>query len=76
MSTTFETTSVQATGFAARLERTLDAVTAPVAAYFRRRAVFNQIVNELSQMDDRNLADLGISRYDIGRIARDGSNEA
>ena len=43
------------------------AASAPVrwaAAYAERR----RVMNELAQMSDRELADLGISRYDIPRV--------
>jgi uncharacterized protein YjiS (DUF1127 family) len=36
-------------------------------AEHRRRA---KIINELSQCSDRELADMGISRYDFAAIAR------
>jgi len=75
MSTTFEHTSVPASGVATRVEHAFDTLLSPVRAYLRRRAVYNQIVNELSQYSDRNLSDLGIARYDIERLAREGSQE-
>ncbi len=32
---------------------------------------YNRTVNELSSLSNRDLADLGIARTDIGRIARE-----
>jgi uncharacterized protein YjiS (DUF1127 family) len=34
---------------------------------------YNRSLNELSRLGDRELADIGISRCDIPRIARNGS---
>lgn len=41
-----------------------------IARHFRRWQVYNRTVAELSQLDDRGLSDLAISRSDIRRIAR------
>lgn len=41
-----------------------------------RRAIYNQTVFELSELTDRELADLGISRADIGRIANESADAA
>jgi len=38
---------------------------------FRKWAAYQQTVRELSQLDNRQLNDLGINRSDIQRIARD-----
>jgi uncharacterized protein YjiS (DUF1127 family) len=38
---------------------------------FRRWSAFRQTVDELNQLDDRSLADLGIARADISRLAHD-----
>ena len=34
-----------------------------------RRAVYNRTLQELSLLNDRDLADIGISRYDIGAVS-------
>ncbi len=39
-----------------------------------RRAAFQQVVDELSVLTDRELADLGLSRYDIPGIARQAAD--
>ena len=44
-----------------------------VGDYLARRAIFRQTVNELNGLSDRELADLGIHRLDINRIARDAA---
>ena len=41
--------------------------------FIRRWRRFNVSLRELSQLDDRGLADIGISRSDIYRIAWDNS---
>lgn len=38
---------------------------------FRKWGAYQQTVRELSSLDNRQLNDLGISRSDINRIARD-----
>lgn len=47
-------------GFTARLRQT-----------FAQYRLFRQTVAELDQLNDRELADLGISRLQIGEIARE-----
>lgn len=46
------------------LARVAASVRRSVAAYRQRR----RVMNELAEMSDRELADLGISRYDIPRV--------
>lgn len=36
---------------------------------FRRWSAYRRTVDELNQLDDRTLADLGIARADIGTVA-------
>ncbi len=50
----------------------ISGVLALVKVQVARRAVFNQTVRELAQLSDRELADLGIARADIGRVAWHG----
>lgn len=38
-----------------------------------QRAEFNRVFAELSTMDDRELADIGIARASIGAIAREAA---
>ncbi len=38
---------------------------------FRKWAAYQQTIRELTALDNRQLADLGITRSDIQRIARD-----
>lgn len=38
---------------------------------YKRWSMYNRTVRELQSLTNRELADLGISRADIGRIARD-----
>jgi uncharacterized protein YjiS (DUF1127 family) len=46
---------------------------ANLGAWRGRRAVYNRTVAELDALTDRDLADLGIPRTDIRRIARDAA---
>lgn len=41
---------------------------------FKKWAAYQQTVRELNSLDNRQLTDLGISRSDIQRIARDHAN--
>jgi len=42
---------------------------------FKRWAAYQQTVRELNSLDNRSLTDLGISRSDINRIARDHASQ-
>ena len=42
-----------------------------LAAAARKRKDYNRIVSELTSLSDRELGEIGISRYDAGRIARE-----
>lgn len=53
------------TGLAARF----DAIVIDIRARLARRRVFNQTLNELQGLSNRELADLGLSRGEIRRIA-------
>ena len=46
-------------------KRTWDALTAPVRGYLRREAVYR----DLTEMDDRMLADIGLNRGDVHAVA-------
>jgi uncharacterized protein YjiS (DUF1127 family) len=46
-------------------KRVADVVATPVRAYLHREAVYR----ELSELDDRMLADIGLNRGDIGAVA-------
>ncbi len=39
--------------------------------YFNNRKIYNRTVNELCGLSDKDLSDIGISRSDIYRIARE-----
>ncbi|MCW1917421.1 DUF1127 domain-containing protein [Rhodobacter sp. KR11] len=41
-----------------------------------RRKVYNQTVFELNSLSDRDLADLGLSRSNIGAVAREAAYAA
>ena len=46
-----------------------DALLIDIRARLARRRVFNQTLHELSQLSNRELADLGLSRTEIRRVA-------
>jgi uncharacterized protein YjiS (DUF1127 family) len=39
----------------------------------RTYKLYRQTVRELSELSDRELADLGFARFDIARVAREGA---
>ena len=39
-----------------------------------RRRLYTRTLHELSALSDRDLSDLGMSRADIGRVAREAAN--
>jgi uncharacterized protein YjiS (DUF1127 family) len=41
-----------------------------IATALRRHQAYNRTTRELSRLSDRELSDLGISRCDIGAVAR------
>jgi uncharacterized protein YjiS (DUF1127 family) len=61
----------QDAGLVARVEALLVAG----AQVLRRRRIYSRTQAELSALTDRELADLGISRFDIARVAREAANE-
>jgi len=44
-----------------------------IARQFRRWQVYNRTVAELSQLDDRSLSDINVSRSEIRSVARSAS---
>lgn len=52
------------------LTATFDRARAALSDYRVRRAAIRRTFNELHELNDRELADLGISRADIPHIAR------
>src|SRR5574343_453161 len=48
-------------------------VLAQIKTMIARRAVYNQTVRELAVLTDRELADLGLSRFDIPTVAREAA---
>lgn len=57
------------------LKTRLEAGLAALNAWRARRADYLQTVHELSSLDNRELADLGIARCDIPRVAREATRE-
>lgn len=51
------------------------AVAAGVKGLITRRRVFNQTLFELSQLSDRDLSDLGLSRANIADLAREAAHK-
>ena len=69
--------TVQNTTFAgASLKARFDATVASLMEAAKRRKVYKTTFNELSELSNRELADLGIARSHIRRIALDASQDA
>lgn len=49
---------------------------ATIVRFFREWRRYNQSVSELNRLGDRELADIGISRSDIPRVAWDAAHQA
>lgn len=45
------------------------------AQALRRHRIYSRTLAELSALSDRELADLGLSRFDIRRVAREAAND-
>jgi len=46
-----------------------DELVEHIKTYFARRAEYNRTVSELARLDDRELADIGMTRYTINEVA-------
>jgi uncharacterized protein YjiS (DUF1127 family) len=46
-----------------------------IIKFFKRIYIYNQNVSELSSLSDHELTDIGISRCDIYRIAKENMNK-
>jgi uncharacterized protein YjiS (DUF1127 family) len=44
-----------------------------ILSKIRAYNLYRQTVRELTQLSDRELDDLGVARFDIARVARDGA---
>jgi uncharacterized protein YjiS (DUF1127 family) len=44
-----------------------------ILSKIRAYKLYRQTVLELSELSDRELADLGVARFDIARVAREGA---
>lgn len=60
----------------ARPEGAAAGIIARIAGLWTRHALYRRTLAELDALSDRELADIGISRYDIPAIARDTARGA
>ena len=67
--------SNQSTTVQSGLSARFDALMIDLRARLARRKVYRQTVNELSALSDRELADLGLNRSEIRRIAYQAAYE-
>ena len=61
--------------FAAAQPRRIAAFFDAIALKMRQRKVYRQSFNELCTLTDRDLADLGLSRGDFRRLAREAADQ-
>ena len=52
------------------LGRRIRSITADIARHYAQRRLYRQTVQELAALSPRELDDLGLSRSDITRVAR------
>lgn len=65
--------TLRATGASLHFGDRLRALRDDVVAAFSRRHQFRRTLNELQGLNDRELADIGLSRCDILRVSRECS---
>lgn len=65
------TTQTRTTGFGA----TLDTIAAELRGFFARRRLYRETLRELNGLSNRELADLGLHRSQIKRIAIEAVND-
>ncbi|MTH79747.1 DUF1127 domain-containing protein [Paracoccus aestuariivivens] len=53
-----------------------DSITRRIKAYFVGRRIERRTLDELGMTTDRELADLGLSRYDVRRVAELAGRQA
>ena len=67
--------SKQATGAAGLTKERRNTMIAALARFIQEWKRYNQSLSELSRLGDRELADIGISRSDIPRVAWNAAHE-
>lgn len=68
----FTDTHTQTSGVSGKVAQ----VFSNLSIYMKRRAIARQTFAELAGLSDRELSDLGLSRGDIRRIAREAAQNA
>lgn len=66
----------QTTGHRNRFLAGLDRIVATIAEERARRRIFRRTYAELNALTDRELADIGVARGDIGEIADEAAARA
>lgn len=66
---------IQNTAAKPGLNDRLTAALNALAKYRAQRRIYKATLNELSALSDRELADLGLARSEIRRIARSAAND-
>ncbi|MEO1020140.1 MAG: DUF1127 domain-containing protein, partial [Pseudomonadota bacterium] len=55
------------------IESSGPSVFARLRERFEKRRIFRETVKQLQELDDHQLSDIGVSRYDIPRVAEDAA---
>ena len=66
------TTDTRATGFGFA---TLDTLVGEIRGFFARRRLYRETLRELNTLSNRELADLGLHRSQIKRVAIEAVND-
>lgn len=62
--------ALNTTSLSADIAASLQGIASKWRAAREKRAVYNRVFQDLATLSDRDLADIGIARTDIDRIAR------
>lgn len=62
--------ALNTTSLSADMATSLQGIASKWRAAREKRAVYNRVFQDLATLSDRDLADIGIARTDIDRIAR------
>ena len=61
-------------GIVSSLNERLQTMKSSVVLYRKRRAVYRRTLAELCSLNDRELADVGIARWNVRRVAKEAAN--
>ena len=72
----YSSDTAQGHGFVARTIKPLSAIWQSLSLAYAQNRIYRQTYNELASLSDSELADLGLHRSEISRIAKDAAQMA